>query len=82
MEPTEPTEPTEHRYSPHEDALRLRKGGWHPAQIAEAVGATERQVWRWLAGDSRPLRVYARTLSALPTERVATPSALPTARVA
>jgi hypothetical protein len=41
----------------------------HPpkySQIAHAVGTTMRQVSRWSAGDTRPLRVYENVLATLP----------------
>lgn len=60
---------TVHPYPKNADVVRLRAGGWTPTQIAEAVGATERQVWRWAAGESRPLKVYARALAALTVPR-------------
>ena len=54
-----------HPYERNTNVVLLRDSGWTPTQIAEAVGATERQVWRWAVGESRPLRVYAKALAAL-----------------
>lgn len=63
--------PTVHPHPKNADVVRLRAGGWTPTQIAEAVGATERQVWRWAAGESRPLPIYARALAQLPIKVLA-----------
>jgi DNA-binding transcriptional regulator YiaG len=56
------------RYRACKDVLRLRKAGWTYEAIARALKASTREVYRWQAGDSRPLGVYADMLAALPTE--------------
>jgi DNA-binding transcriptional regulator YiaG len=56
------------RYPPSKDVVRLRKGGWTYEAIARELKASTREVYRWQAGDSRPLGVYADMLAALPTE--------------
>jgi hypothetical protein len=54
------------KYAPHPRVVELRTAGWTISQIAHAVGTTMRQVSRWSAGDTRPLRVYENVLVALP----------------
>jgi hypothetical protein len=54
------------RHAPHPRITLLRENGWSLAQIANAVGASAREVTRWAAGDTRPLRVYEGQLSQLP----------------
>jgi hypothetical protein len=54
------------RHAPHPRIVALRENGWSLAQIANAVGASAREVTRWAAGDTRPLRVYEGQLSQLP----------------
>jgi DNA-binding transcriptional regulator YiaG len=56
------------RYPPSKDVVRLRKGGWTYEAIARELKASTREVYRWQAGDSRPLGVYADMLATLPTE--------------
>jgi DNA-binding transcriptional regulator YiaG len=56
------------RYPPCKAVVRLRRGGWTYEAIARALKASTREVYRWQAGDSRPLGVYADMLAALPTE--------------
>lgn len=51
------------------EIARLRAGGWTMEAVAQAIGASVRQVYRWSSGDSRPLPIYRRALAALPTER-------------
>ena len=55
------------RYPPCKDVVRLRKGGWTYEAISRELKASTREVYRWQAGDSRPLGVYADMLAALPT---------------
>lgn len=55
------------RYTPDVTVQQLRTAGWGIRAIAKAIGATEREVWRWAGGWSRPLAVYARALAALPS---------------
>lgn len=55
--------------SQHPEIARLRTGGWKMEEIADAIGASVRQVYRWSSGEYAPIRVYARALMALPTER-------------
>jgi hypothetical protein len=52
-------------YSPHPEIQRLRDDGWTMGQIAQAVHASERQVFRWYAGDFRPLPVFDAALRSL-----------------
>lgn len=54
------------RHAPHPRIAELRENGWSLAQIANAVGASAREVTRWAAGDTRPLRVYESQLTQLP----------------
>lgn len=54
------------RHLPHPRIAELRSNGWSLAQIANAVGASAREVTRWAAGDTRPLRVYESQLTQLP----------------
>jgi DNA-binding transcriptional regulator YiaG len=56
------------RYPPCKDIVRLRKGGWTYEAIARELKSSTREVYRWQAGDSRPLGVYADMLAALPTD--------------
>jgi DNA-binding transcriptional regulator YiaG len=56
------------RYPPSKDIVRLRRAGWTYEAIARELKASTREVYRWQAGDSRPLGVYADMLAALPTE--------------
>lgn len=65
MEPSRKKKP---RYPPMKDVVRLRKGGWTYEAIARELRASTREVYRWQAGDSRPLGVYADMLAELPTE--------------
>jgi hypothetical protein len=57
------------RYPPDAEIVRLRAGGWTLEQIARSINASIREVYRWAAGDTRPLAIYASMLAALPTER-------------
>lgn len=59
------------RYAPDPEIARLRAGGWTLEQVARALNASIREVYRWAAGDTRPLPIYAAALAALPTERPA-----------
>ena len=56
------------RYPPCKDVVRLRKAGWTYEAIARELKASTREVYRWQAGDSRPLGFYADMLANLPTE--------------
>jgi transcriptional regulator with XRE-family HTH domain len=53
------------RHAPHPRIVALRENGWSLAQIANAVGASAREVTRWAAGDTRPIPVYERELGRL-----------------
>ena len=64
----EPSRKKKIRYPPSRDVVRLRKGGWTYEAIARELKASTREVYRWQAGDSRPLGVYADMLAVLPTE--------------
>jgi DNA-binding transcriptional regulator YiaG len=55
------------RHAPHPRVIELRSAGWTISQIAQAVGTTMRQVSRWSAGDTRPLRIYENLLTSLST---------------
>jgi transcriptional regulator with XRE-family HTH domain len=59
------------RYAPDPEIARLRAAGWTLEQIAHALRASIREVYRWAAGDTRPLPIYARALAELPSERPA-----------
>lgn len=54
------------RYPPHPRISELRAQGWTMGQIARAVGASIREVSRWSAGDTRPLRIYEALIEGLP----------------
>ena len=54
------------RHPPHPRIAELRSQGWTTLQIARAVGASLREVSRWSAGDTRPLRVYEALIENLP----------------
>lgn len=56
------------RYAPDAQVMRLRKAGWTYEAIARSLKASLREVYRWAAGDSRPLGVYADMLADLPTQ--------------
>ena len=56
------------RYPPCKDVVRLRKAGWTYEAIARELKASTREVYRWQAGDSRPLGFYADMLASLPTQ--------------
>jgi len=56
------------RYPPCADVVRLRKAGWTYEAIARELKASTREVYRWQAGDSRPLGFYADMLASLPTQ--------------
>jgi hypothetical protein len=49
----------------HPDVARLRAGGWTVAAIADAIGASEREIYRWSRGVA-PIGIYRRLLAALP----------------
>jgi hypothetical protein len=51
----------------HPEIARLRSGGWTVAQIADAIGASSRQVFRWSSGEFDPLPIFARALASLPS---------------
>lgn len=53
------------RHAPDPDIARLRAAGWTLAQIAVTLRASLREVYRWAAGDARPLAVYAERLAAI-----------------
>lgn len=59
------------RHPPDPDIARLRSNGWTLEQIARALSASMREVYRWAAGDSRPLPIYAQMLAKLPDEKPA-----------
>lgn len=59
------------RYAPNPDIERLRAAGWTLAQIAGTLPASLREVYRWAAGDARPLAVYAERLAAIEDHPVA-----------
>lgn len=54
------------KYDPHPKIAELRVSGWTTAKIATAIGASVREVARWSAGDSRPIRIYENLLASLP----------------
>jgi DNA-binding transcriptional regulator YiaG len=54
------------RHPPHPRIAELRSQGWTTVQIARAVGASLREVSRWSAGDTRPLRIYETLIEGLP----------------
>lgn len=54
------------RHAPHPRIAALRAQGWTMSQIARAVGASLREVSRWSAGDTRPLRIYESLIENLP----------------
>jgi hypothetical protein len=54
------------KYAPNARLLALRANGWTLAAIAERVDVRIREIYRWAAGDSRPIGVYVRALNALP----------------
>jgi AraC-like DNA-binding protein len=54
------------RHAPHPRIAVLRSQGWTMNQIARAVGASIREVSRWSAGDTRPLRIYESLIEGLP----------------
>jgi lambda repressor-like predicted transcriptional regulator len=56
---------TKNRWPPHPIIARLRERGWTMQALAEALGASPREVYRWAAGDSRPIGVYERALARL-----------------
>lgn len=56
------------QYAPDAQVMRLRKAGWTYEAIARSLKASLREVYRWAAGDSRPLGVYADMLADLPTQ--------------
>lgn len=53
------------RHAPDPEIARLRANGWTLVQIAEGIPASIREVYRWAAGDARPLPVYAERLAVL-----------------
>jgi hypothetical protein len=63
MEPTQRSRVP--RYAPNLDIERLRAAGWTLAQIAGTLPASLREVYRWAAGDARPLAVYAARLATI-----------------
>lgn len=56
------------RYAPDAQITRLRKAGWTYEAIARSLKASLREVYRWAAGDSRPIGIYADMLASLPTQ--------------
>ncbi|MBU6287385.1 MAG: hypothetical protein KGS10_04380 [Chloroflexi bacterium] len=52
---------------------RLRAAGWSIRQIAVALSASSRQVFRWAAGTHEPLPVFARALAELAARPAAPP---------
>ena len=58
-------------HEPHPAVAQLRASGLTLDDIARGIGASMREVSRWAAGDSRPLRVYERELDRLLSASVA-----------
>lgn len=65
MEPVTPDETAPADAPANPDIARLRAGGWTIAAIADAIGASEREIYRWARGIT-PIRVYRRLLAHLP----------------
>jgi len=60
-------EPVTSDVNAYPDVARLRTAGWTVAAIADAIGASEREVYRWARG-VEPIRVYRRLLARLPDD--------------
>jgi hypothetical protein len=60
----EPVPPDANAYP---DIARLRTAGWTVAAMADAIGASEREVYRWARG-VEPILVYRRLLALLPDD--------------
>ena len=63
-----PLRKTAPAHPPHPEVIRLLDGGWTHEEIASAVRTVPRCVWRWAAGDTKPLPIFVESLQRLPTE--------------